>query len=231
MPHLPPPNDPSSRHSFAGHSSTVDNLQRPGLLSRNSSYLTPIQEQRILSWRTHTSPLSSGSSSSSKPAKSQSAPPSIATSRKAGSPAHSPCPVCAAQTQSICSCSSNAKRSQGRRRSYYSSKKKGQGMSSGMTSLTPVTSVTSQASRHVQYAVDPGASFQEQGNAGRPPPIKVDKKGLPTAEQVAAYRSGTAPLHQYGPVPLSPLPEPVQAAPKEPELPRIAGARDPVTQN
>ncbi|CAD6564138.1 MAG: hypothetical protein TREMPRED_003876 [Tremellales sp. Tagirdzhanova-0007] len=64
--------------------------------------------------------------------------------------------------------------------------------------------------------------------------VRPNKKGLPSNKQIMAHKAGTGLATQYGQAPAVPLPEPALAAPPlqtQSEPPRIAGARDPVTQN
>lgn len=58
------------------------------------------------------------------------------------------------------------------------------------------------------------------------------KSGQPSAEQVRAHAMGQPPMQQYGNAPAVQPPEVALAVPpQKPELPRIMGARDPITQN
>ena len=227
MPHSHPP--PTKRQPSARHTP-----QRPALTPYQSKYLSPVQHARIESWRitasTITSPVSSPTSptpqsldTSSTPtkAKIKSAPASLdihppghtspgyarghthlnLTMTPASS--HSPCVTCAAR--SVCSCSTSSPRVKG----YYSNKKKKTNTTatSGQVPATPAT-----------------------GSAGMPPLANGDKRGLPTPEQVRAYAMGQAPSVQYGQVGVGMLPSPIEVAvPKDPA--RIAGVRDPISQN
>ena len=58
----------------------------------------------------------------------------------------------------------------------------------------------------------------------------VDKRGLPTPEQVKAHAMGHAPSAQHGPVGVGMVPQGEVAVPKA-DPPRIAGVRDPISQN
>jgi hypothetical protein len=69
------------------------------------------------------------------------------------------------------------------------------------------------------------ASMQPQLRVEMP-----DKSGLPNREQVEAYRQGETLPPQNGESPKFFVPVREQARPKEPP-PRIAGVRDPISQN
>ena len=199
MPHTPPSPQPNSRPLLAARPATEP----------NSRYLSPIQEQRILSWRNH-----AGSPSASTAPKVKSAPASLSLSQAASSSTTCPTCSCAYGPNDPCSCSTKSPKSSSKHhKSYYSTKKKRSGttMTSGHSAMTPLTPA---------LPVTPVT------------PARPDRKGLPSAQQVMAHHAGEAPIPQYGPAPSVPLPEPVLAAPPvKPDLPRIAGARDPVTQN
>ena len=175
--------------------------RRPSLTAPNSTrYLSPIQEQRILSWRSNTSstpPISPVSGTN----KIKSAPASLNLPvPSASSTTTSPCLACAAK--SLCSCSTKSPRST-RQKGYYSNKKKS---FTNLTSFTPMTPMTSA--------------------------MLPDRRGMPSAAQMEAHGVGSPPPTQFGQVPTVPLPEPALAAPPvKPDPPRIAGGRDPITQD
>ena len=182
------------------------NIQSPLPTTDSSRYLSPIQEQRIVSWRNLTD--SSNAPSISNP---KSAPASLSLSKAASS---STCACCA---KTSCSCSTSSPRSSAHRKSYYSNTKR-KSASTLVTSAAPMT---------------PSTAYTPITTAVRTTPVRPDKRGLPANEQVMAHKVGTGLAQQYGQAPIVPLPEPALAAPplKSEPPPRIAGARDPVTQN
>ncbi|KAK4689418.1 hypothetical protein P7C73_g683, partial [Tremellales sp. Uapishka_1] len=131
-------------------------------------YLDPIQEQRILSWRSHASPTSSVCQSPS---------PSVSPAQSKSSGETCTC----GYATSICSCSS--KRKKRKARSYY--KRSAKTTSGG----------------------------------------SVDRPGGPDFQQVHGQRVNPPPQTQFGPGPTMPMPEPTINIP---QLPRIAGTRDPL---
>lgn len=206
------------------HSPLVGNIPpRPPMSPNNSRYLSPHQQARILSWRSNTTSslafhgTTSSPSSHSNPNKVKSAPASLNLINQGfttgGSIVTSACPACAAK--SICSCStaytnnpSKSPRTGSRQRGYYSNKNKK--TSTTMTSLMsppgPVTPATNTPAQ--------------------------SKSGQPTADQVRAHAMGTPPIQQFGTAPAVAPPEvAVAVPPSKPDLPRIAGVRDPISQN
>lgn len=213
--------------------------QRPTLTPNHSRYLSPVQHARIESWRSSAStavstpvssptspphPLPPTSPASRSKTKVKSAPASLdllhpshstPSHGHAGHPhlgitpasSYSPCVTCAAR--SLCSCSTSSPR----HRVYYSNKKTKTNTTatSGQMPVTPPT----------------GSIGIAVGLAGADGP---NKRGLPTPEQVRAYAMGHAPTAQYGPVQVGLVPPGEVAMPK-PDAPRIAGVRDPISQN
>ncbi|ORX37854.1 hypothetical protein BD324DRAFT_403013 [Kockovaella imperatae] len=246
----------------------------------SSRYLSPIQEQRILSWRDNTVPSKPADSprmtTTTTTPKIKSAPASLAYSKSTptGSSVYSKCPLCAGA--SSCSCSPYEQSATGahqprRQKSYYKNSKTKRGTTPSRTAVSPLTPSTPASSPHPQSAktahrqmsTDTGYSdsirytpdhvkgrlashyASEQGTSDfrtlppAPPTYsfsRPNKNGMPSPEQVKAYSSGSAPTAQYGPPPTVPLPEPQVVPPPagpamQPQLPRIAGVRDPVSQN
>lgn len=202
-----------------------------GTCSPSSRYLSPIQEARIRSWRDHTDsspeltpppihenkkkvrsapatlampPSSSGEHSSSH-SRGRGSAPSHTKSRESSSshPAHHHHdthyrPSSHPHSQSP---------SQGRMRSYYSSKKKG-----SSTVLSPSTTPAPMTPMPTSPPPDlhPGMT-QEQLEMYQ----RQSRVAMPPEEQASAAQ----------------IPPPVLAAPPNPAPPRIAGARDPISQN
>ncbi|RXK34881.1 hypothetical protein M231_07870 [Tremella mesenterica] len=189
---------------------TTANTPRPPL-TPNPSFLTPVQEARILSWRQTTSgspPPNEAVVSKTKP-KVKSAPASIQQSQTLSQShsSNSSCPV-----HGPCSCNT-PHRSNGKKvRGYYSRKKSTAPSSTDTPLLTPVD----------------GSPKLNDTNMGPVP----DVKGLPSPQQVQAYRTGLPSQIQPSEVPALPIPVRQQAMPVvKQEQPRIVGSRDPISQN
>lgn len=178
-------------------------------------YLSPIQEQRILSWRDHAQ-----SSAPSPKTKVKSAPASLSLSKDTSSS------TCTCGGKSSCCCSTKTPPSKSsQQKTYYSRRKKKKHSTSAMKNpAPPLTNTAPQLT-----PVTPTTSISPAMHTTRARP---DKRGLPSAEQMIAYRAGAGLPPQYGQAPTVPLPEPALAAPPvKPDVTRIAGVRDPVSQN
>ncbi|WRT69575.1 uncharacterized protein IL334_006564 [Kwoniella shivajii] len=196
---------------------------------QSSKFLSPFQEARINSWR---SGASNPPPSGPKSIKVKSAPASInIASSKASSctctcnctqcGSHGECQTCGGGVTS-CSCSLQSPKSKSSQKSKRSSN-------------GPNTHVKGYYSSH-----------RKQANPRPEPPLPVspkspinfavlkapDRLDLPTPEQVRSHQVGVLPPIQWPPAPGQEIPMREMAKPaKEPPVPRIAGARDPVTQN
>ena len=115
----------------------------------------------------------------------------------------SPCTICAAK--SSCSCSTQSSPNRPKYRGYYSNKNK----KSSRTNQTAASNMP----------VTPPNPTPEGSKMGFSP------------RQFEAYHAGTAPGLQYGEISAVPSPKRVIAVPPKVDLPRIAGARDPISQN
>jgi len=184
--------------------------RRPILARIESSrYLSPIQEQRILTWRDQ-----ADSAVIPLPPKTKSAPASLSLSKAASSSTCTcGCTSCSCSTKSPPSKSSRQK---SRQKSYYSGTKKKSG-STTVNSAPPVTPIT---------PITP---------AGPTTPHQLDHRGLPpppTQHVLTPQDSAGGLPAQYNAAATVPLPERTMAAPAfKPDPSRIAGARDPVSQN
>ena len=245
MPHTYPSpkvgrqNDPRNPHPHYKPTLTHRSPTTQGLPpSPSSRYLTPIQEQRILSWRDNAAPSHVSHGSHALQPKIKSAPASLAFSRTTptGSSTYSRCPICA--DVSSCSCTSAQYAQAGvkpprRHRGYYKKSKNHSGLTiSTPAPVTPRDLPYRETPRIASASRSPSYSGVDQGRRSTPRP---DAKGMPSIDQVQAYTSGAAPPAQYGPAPTIPLPEPKTVPPPDaaaaPAPPRIAGVRDPVSQN
>ncbi|WVQ79301.1 hypothetical protein IAT38_001398 [Cryptococcus sp. DSM 104549] len=217
----------------------------------SSVYLTPVQEERILNWR-------EGAETPVKPMI-KSAPASVDVSLrskssggKSGGGASgtvctctctcggmgTDCPACGSPPTS-CGCSVHSPRSKSSRKSkksdqspnanvkgYYSSKRTAS--SSNMTTTLP-------AMMTVRPRTPPPGRRPPVLNMTKANMYRGDKKGMPSPEQLEAYRLGSPPPPQFGGAPMVLGPEREAAVPEQPQppppLPRIAGARDPMSTN
>jgi hypothetical protein len=195
----------------------------------SSHFLSPIQEARILSWREHTSQVPEGSqdrASKSAPA-TMDHDPSCASSSSHGQDKVSD--TTASTSRYLCSCAARHQQATSKRpqilprhtthspsqdygrgtdssqmKSYYSSKKK-----SGTSMSAPTTPATS-----------------------HPPTQGFPTDGRPQFDHGHQIDSRLAPPQQFLPQGATNIP-PVMAQPPppRPDPPRIAGARDPISQN
>ena len=194
---------------------TLGHIPQHSPMSPNQSrYLTTNQHKRIESWRSLTdtsaqnsSPPASPPSSSSAHVHSVSARGSYAQSGGKSSPGT--CPLCA--SRSACSCTTCSPKP--RQKGYY--KKSKSSKTAGRT--------------HASATRGPHPAAFHPSPAQHMP----KKNGMPTTEQIQGYYAGAPPPAQFGPTPSVPLPEAAVATPPtQPHpLPRIAGVRDPVSQN
>jgi len=200
----------------------------------SSRFLSPIQESRILSWRAHTTPEELGQASKSAPATLDHDPSCVASGSSHSSRERT---SSAGQSLSRCSCSCSSSphqphthsgrphppsrhtvtitnptpatpsgkghKHQHQMRSYYSSKKK-----TTTTSSTPTPQILSP-----------------------PMPRGTIPSGSPFPQQ-AQHGYDTTPMEYDQNAPQIPPPvTQIQAQPPRPDPPRIAGARDPISQN
>ncbi|GFZ50039.1 hypothetical protein JCM24511_07792 [Saitozyma sp. JCM 24511] len=241
MPHSFPPQPHHS--SSAQHKHTKPHHPnpppRPPLgTPRSSAYLSPIQEERILAWRSHTSrtPSPSDAGPTAQQQQVQSAPASLAFS------AHSSatCPQCGK------SCGCATERSlptpSSRQKSYYRRSKGHRTRTHGQ--LTPVTPLSS-ALGHMHAQPSPVVRQPDSGSASASAPAPTpaalsgradvpplpDKNGLPSREQIEAYTNGTSAPTQVGNPPNIFPAEREQAKPSPQGAARIAGVRDPISTN
>ena len=186
--------------------------QRPPLTPNQSRYLTINQHKRIDSWRSLTeasmqasSPRSSPYPSTSSKCHSNSTGAAHAQPGDRSSPGV--CPVC--DSPPACSCSTCSPRA--RAKGYYKkSKKKSEHLSASGQVTSHPSSIHLNAARQV-----------------------LNKNGRPNSEQIEAYHVGAPLPPQFGAAPIVPLPEALVAVlpAQAPTAPRIASARDPISQN
>ncbi|WVW86792.1 hypothetical protein I302_108846 [Kwoniella bestiolae CBS 10118] len=204
--------------------------------SQSSAFLSPVQEARINSWRAGASTATPPGPKSNKV---KSAPASIGDPSSKGSTCTctctctqcggAECPTCGGSVTG-CSCSIHSPKS----KSSHKSKK-----SSGKGDKGP--------NAHVHGYYSSGRRQTSEKHLTRPePPLPVspklpinfavlkapDKLELPDIDRVREHQTGVLPPVQWPPAPGQEIPMRAMAKPaKEPPLPRIAGVRDPVTQN
>jgi hypothetical protein len=194
-------------------------------------YLSPNQHARVLSWRSQTTSTihspSNPTSAANPDAKSKSAPSSFTYDTAA--PPSSPCAACIAISN--CSCSTTVPASsrnspRSTPRGYYSNKNKRSAKESASNVRTMIPYANPSA---------PTIQSNQVALTVPPSPAAVDKKGMPSPQQVEAHALGAPPAMQTGNPPMVPIPPGVVAYAVPPKVetptPRIAGARDPITQN
>ena len=214
------------------HPPQTPNNRTPTTPSTPSSrFLSPIQESRILSWRAHTTPADIGKGSKSAPATLNHDPSCTASGSSHNSRENT---SSVGQSLSRCSCSSSPHRHHtywgrppppsrhtttntssntpaqsgkgyhhSQMRSYYSSKKKS-------TTASSVPSPQILSPPMSRSAIPSGSFFPQQAQHGYDTaPMGYDQ----TAPQIPPPATQMPPPH--------PRPDP----------PRIAGARDPISQN
>lgn len=194
MPHTHPKDN--NHHPFDAHPIRP----APCTVKTKSRYLTPVQQQRIISWRSTT-----GSSIAATSPKAKSAPSSLSISAAAS---EASCRQCG----KACSCSSNSgsiplksPKSPTSAKRYYK-KSKASIKSGGLPS-------------------SPGYGQR----AERMDLLQAEDIEYPQSPKSPVYTAYTAQCpQQYQPIPFVPVPDREVAAPKEP--PRIRGSRDPITQ-
>ncbi|RSH93437.1 hypothetical protein EHS25_007793 [Saitozyma podzolica] len=238
MPHSFPPqpyHSSSAQHTKPQHPNPPP---RPPLgTPRSSAYLSPIQEERILAWRSHTSRTSSPSDAgpAGQQQQVQSAPASLAFSAQSSVT----CPRCGKG----CGCATERSlpTPSSRQKSYYRRSKGHRTRTHGQ--LTPVTPMTS-AFGHMHDQTSPVVRQPDSGSTPAPAPPRLasisfraedtplpDKNGLPSREQIEGYTNGTsAPLQVGSPHNVFPA-EREQARPSPQGAARIAGVRDPISTN
>lgn len=207
---------------------------RPALIPNNSRYLTPNQQAGILSWRSNTStsaPSPTSVDHSSPPTTTQSGKNKDLSKVKSAPSSLNLLPLssqCVCSGGSVCSCETHPSANSPNKgaRGYYSNKKKKRSSTTETSTPGPVTpsfghSVpspiphnTSTPAMQAYYAQSPSYPTG-------------DKKAMHPPQNIHPY---TAPHAQYGQAPIMPVPEGVVAMPPK-DVPRIAGARDPISQN
>ncbi|KAK6908796.1 hypothetical protein I204_01919 [Kwoniella mangroviensis CBS 8886] len=228
--------DPSPRRQTTGQPQFLGSGQ-------SSMFLSPVQEARIDSWRKG---ASTATPPGPKSTKVKSAPASITskgsictctcTCTQCGGGTVIECPTCGGSMISgSCSCSVHSPRSKSSHKSRRSTGK------SGDRGNGPNAHV------HGYYSSSSGKRQTSEKHNTRPePPLPVspkspinfavlkatDKLDLTETEKVRPHQVGVLPPVQWPPAPGQEIPMREMAKPAmEPPLPRIAGVRDPVSQN
>lgn len=185
---------------------------------RASRYLTPTTQQRILSWRHHASPPIPTPASKTK-----SAPASLSLSKAPSSS------TCACGGKSSCVCSRNSSRpGNPNHKSYYSNTKKSKDKTSTLASTAPpltnaLTMSNTAPPRTPTTPITPSMPIT---------PIQPDPKGYPPTQQMMPHQMASGLPQQYGQAATVPLADPgLTVPPLKPGAPRVAGGRDPITQN
>ncbi|WWC73550.1 uncharacterized protein I206_107522 [Kwoniella pini CBS 10737] len=208
---------------------------------QSSVYLSPIQEARIDSWRKGASEATPpGSTSKSiNQNKVKSAPASIDIASSKGSNCTctctctrcgsggtiEECPTCGGSLTN-CSCSIHSPKS----KSSHKSRKSNHGQNAHVHGY--YSSKRKQNSRKHHNRPEPPLPVSPQSPVNFAVLKAPDKLHLPTESQVRAHQLGVLPPVQWPPAPGQEIPMRPMAKPeKEPPVPRIAGVRDPVSQN
>ncbi|WVQ66372.1 uncharacterized protein L199_004552 [Kwoniella botswanensis] len=229
--------DPSPRRQTTGQPHFLGSGQ-------SSMFLSPVQEARIDSWRkgasTATPPgpkainVKSAPASITQPSSKGSTRTCTCTCTQCGGGTVIECPTCGGSIISgSCSCSVHSPRSKSSHKSKRSTEKGGDKVNG--------------PNAHIHGYYSSGRRQTSEKHNTRPePPLPVspkspinfavlkapDKLDLTETEKIRPHQIGVLPPVQWPPAPGQEIPMREMAKPAmEPPLPRIAGVRDPVSQN